>query len=188
MFVFAFHVQDLFAFGDEDGKGRNVRLQHPLGVSWDPINSVLYIADSYNHKVCLLGLVFWLLIQVLACLLWLKGCDYLFIQILWAFSCLQIKVCNPVDKTCHALAGCGVAGLKNVLNDGSSLLDAQFSEPGGVCICDKGNTLFVSDSNNHCIRMIDLQSKVVEKVRQLTVIHQRLEWLLFIDSPVYIDY
>lgn len=44
--------QDLFAFGDTDGKGREVRLQHPLGVAWSEKDRVLYVADSYNHKVC----------------------------------------------------------------------------------------------------------------------------------------
>ena len=49
--LFCLFNQDLFAFGDEDGKGRNVRLQHPLGVAWDETKQLLYIADSYNHKV-----------------------------------------------------------------------------------------------------------------------------------------
>lgn len=46
--------QNLFAFGDVDGKGVDAKLQHPLGVTWDASSSLLYVADSYNHKVCLL--------------------------------------------------------------------------------------------------------------------------------------
>jgi DNA-binding beta-propeller fold protein YncE len=39
----------LFDFGDRDGVGEEVRLQHPLGVSaW---KGLLYVADTYNHKV-----------------------------------------------------------------------------------------------------------------------------------------
>lgn len=41
-----------------DGKGRDVRLQHPLGVAWNKANGKLYLVDSYNHKVisaCLEG-------------------------------------------------------------------------------------------------------------------------------------
>src|SRR5262245_4156834 len=40
---------DLFEFGDEDSKGNDVRLQHPLGVlaSGDRV----LIADTYNHKI-----------------------------------------------------------------------------------------------------------------------------------------
>lgn len=43
--------QNLFAFGDVDGKGVDAKLQHPLGVAWAPEQSLLYVADSYNQKV-----------------------------------------------------------------------------------------------------------------------------------------
>lgn len=39
----------LFDFGDVDGRGRRVRLQHPLGVAWNA--GVIYIADTYNSKI-----------------------------------------------------------------------------------------------------------------------------------------
>src|SRR5207302_388026 len=43
---------NLFDFGDEDGLGNDVRLQHPLGLArW---NDKLLIADTYNHKIKLL--------------------------------------------------------------------------------------------------------------------------------------
>ena len=48
-------LQDLFAFGDVDGKGREARLQHPLGVAWNSCDKMIYVADSYNHKVCVCG-------------------------------------------------------------------------------------------------------------------------------------
>ncbi|HEU5195970.1 MAG TPA: alkyl hydroperoxide reductase, partial [Methylomirabilota bacterium] len=39
----------LFEFGDVDGVGDEVRLQHPLGVTaW---KGLVYVADTYNHKV-----------------------------------------------------------------------------------------------------------------------------------------
>ena len=40
---------DLFEFGDVDGVGDAVRLQHPLGVAW--IAGRLFIADTYNHRI-----------------------------------------------------------------------------------------------------------------------------------------
>ncbi len=40
---------DLFTFGDVDGAGDDVRLQHPLGV--DVHDGVLFITDTYNNKV-----------------------------------------------------------------------------------------------------------------------------------------
>ncbi len=39
----------LFDFGDADGSGDVVRLQHPLGLAF--ADGVLYVADSYNHKI-----------------------------------------------------------------------------------------------------------------------------------------
>jgi thiol-disulfide isomerase/thioredoxin len=40
---------DLFDFGDRDGKGLAVRLQHPLGITFD--KGRLYVADTYNNKI-----------------------------------------------------------------------------------------------------------------------------------------
>ncbi|XP_028415084.1 NHL repeat-containing protein 2-like [Dendronephthya gigantea] len=42
---------NLFAFGDLDGSGVDAKLQHPLAVSWNDQNQLLYVADSYNHKI-----------------------------------------------------------------------------------------------------------------------------------------
>ena len=39
----------LFTFGDVDGRGPNVRLQHPLGLTY--YESVLYVTDTYNNKI-----------------------------------------------------------------------------------------------------------------------------------------
>ena len=41
--------EDLFEFGDRDGKGSVVRLQHPLGVVYN--DGWLYVADTYNNKI-----------------------------------------------------------------------------------------------------------------------------------------
>ncbi|GAC1645344.1 MAG: thioredoxin-like domain-containing protein [Herpetosiphon sp.] len=41
--------QGLFVFGDQDGYGADVRMQHPTGLAVD--GEYLYIADSYNHKI-----------------------------------------------------------------------------------------------------------------------------------------
>ncbi len=40
---------DLFEFGDTDGTGDAVRLQHPLGVAVH--KGKVFIADTYNHKI-----------------------------------------------------------------------------------------------------------------------------------------
>lgn len=41
----------LFEFGDRDGEGEEVRLQHAAGLAWGPGNHRLWIADTYNHKL-----------------------------------------------------------------------------------------------------------------------------------------
>ena len=39
----------LFGFGDRDGIGEEVRLQHCLGIDYS--RGYLWVADSYNHKI-----------------------------------------------------------------------------------------------------------------------------------------
>lgn len=41
--------QGLFEFGDVDGEGAEVRLQHPTGIAFH--QGLVYVADSYNHKI-----------------------------------------------------------------------------------------------------------------------------------------
>ncbi|XP_029383505.1 NHL repeat-containing protein 2 [Echeneis naucrates] len=109
---------NLFAFGDVDGKGVDAKLQHPLGVAWAPEQSLLYVADSYNHK---------------------------------------IKVVDPKTKQCSTLAGTGEAG--DTL--GPEFNKSCFKEPGGICVGDNGKLLYVTDTNNHQVKVLDLVSKTV---------------------------
>ena len=46
---------DPFEFGDIDGVGDMVRLQHPLSVAWGG-NGKIYVADTYNNKIKILDL------------------------------------------------------------------------------------------------------------------------------------
>jgi hypothetical protein len=100
---------NLFDFGDKDGSGDGVRLQHPLGLArW---NDKLLIADTYNHR---------------------------------------IKLLDPATRTVKAFAGLGKPGQA----DGTT---SSFYEPGGLSIA-KGK-LYVADTNNHAIRVVDLNTK-----------------------------
>ncbi|XP_068162332.1 NHL repeat-containing protein 2 [Antennarius striatus] len=109
---------NLFAFGDVDGKGVDAKLQHPLGVAWAPEQSLLYVADSYNHK---------------------------------------IKVVDPKRKQCWTLAGTGEAG--DTL--GFEFDKSCFNEPGGICVGASSKLLYVADTNNHQVKVLDLTSKTV---------------------------
>ncbi|AWP17732.1 putative NHL repeat-containing protein 2 [Scophthalmus maximus] len=109
---------NLFAFGDVDGKGVEAKLQHPLGVAWAPEQSLLYLADSYNHK---------------------------------------IKMVDPKTKHCCTLAGTGEAG--DTL--GPDFNKSCFNEPGGICVDSGGKLLYLADTNNHQVKILDLTSKTV---------------------------
>jgi thiol-disulfide isomerase/thioredoxin len=100
---------DLFDFGDKDGSGNDVRLQHPLGLAlW---NDKLLIADTYNHK---------------------------------------IKLLDPAARSVKSFAGTGKPGQA----DGAR---PSFYEPGGLAVA--GDKLYVADTNNHAIRVVDLKTK-----------------------------
>ena len=100
---------DLFVFGDVDGTGDDVRLQHPLGV--EIYDGKILIADTYNHK---------------------------------------IKILDPKNQTVKTFLGTGKAGQEN---RGT----ATFYEPGGISVA--GGKLFVADTNNHAVRVVDLKTK-----------------------------
>lgn len=74
---------------------------------------------------------------------------------------------DPRTKTCSTLAGTGDVGFID-----GSFENAQFSEPGGLCIDPEGKTLFVADTNNHMIRVLDLDRKEVSQVSQAARWHQ----------------
>lgn len=98
----------LFEFGDIDGVGDDVRLQHPLGLTYR--DGKLYVADSYNHK---------------------------------------IKIVDIAKKTSKTFIGTGKAGTKED--------PAELSEPAGLAFA--GETLYIADTNNHQIRVVDLKTK-----------------------------
>lgn len=44
-------AENLFAFGDKEGRGAKAKFQHPLAVCFDPTGNRLFVADSYNHRI-----------------------------------------------------------------------------------------------------------------------------------------
>ena len=106
---------DLFEFGDEDGSGDEVRLQHPLGIF--PAGDRLLIADTYNHK---------------------------------------IKELDPKRRRVMSLFGTGKPGQA----DGAA---PSFYEPGGLALAN--GKLYVADTNNHAIRVVDLKTKQTSTLR-----------------------
>jgi thiol-disulfide isomerase/thioredoxin len=107
----------LFDFGDADGVGDEVLLQHALGVTVGP-DGLLYVADTYNNK---------------------------------------IKVINPETRESTTLAGNGEPDFVD-----GTLEEARFYEPGGIDYAD--GKLYIADTNNHAIRIIDLAEGTVSTV------------------------
>ena len=68
----------------------------------------------------------------------------------------KIKMIDPATRECTTFAGDGKAGLA----DGK---EARFHEPSGLAA--SGGKLFVADSNNHAIRVIDLASREVATLK-----------------------
>jgi thiol-disulfide isomerase/thioredoxin len=106
---------DLFEFGDVDGSGDDVRLQHPLGLL--AVGDKLLLADTYNHK---------------------------------------IKELDPQRRQVQTVVGTGKPGQA----DGVS---PSFYEPGGLSAAN--GKLYVADTNNHAVRVVDLKTKKTSTLR-----------------------
>ena len=72
---------------------------------------------------------------------------------------LQIKVIDPLKKTCETFLGTGKPGLSSEEDK------VQFDEPGGLCVSPDGQFLYVADTNNQAIRVINLNTKTVSQVK-----------------------
>ena len=104
---------DLFIFGDVDGSDHHVRLQHPIGITH--YDGVLYITDTYNHK---------------------------------------IKRVLPVTRSAFTVLGTGAPGHADGAGD-----QTQFSEPSGISFA--SGRMYIADTNNHSVRVADIDSGVV---------------------------
>ena len=65
----------------------------------------------------------------------------------------RLKLLDPKANEVKRWIGSGKPGLK----DGKAL-EAQFSEPSGFALGPDAKTLYVADTNNHVIRVVDLDT------------------------------
>jgi hypothetical protein len=70
----------------------------------------------------------------------------------------KVKVLDPEKGTCTTLAGTGRPGFE----DGGAA-EASFCEPGGIGAA--GGRLYVADTNNHAIRVVDPKTGEVVTLR-----------------------
>jgi len=66
----------------------------------------------------------------------------------------KIKRVDPLKRTAATLAGTGAHGDAD-----GPFAQATFSEPGGLCFL--GERLYVADTNNHAVRVLDLSAGTV---------------------------
>lgn len=66
----------------------------------------------------------------------------------------RVKVLDPQTRTVRSYAGAGIAGLQD-----GPLHAAQFNEPAGIAA--SNGKLYIADTNNHAIRVINMQSNEV---------------------------
>lgn len=64
----------------------------------------------------------------------------------------KIKLLNPDTKEVQTIIGTGESGMRD-----GAFEEATLNEPNGLAIV--GNTLFIADTNNHLIRLADLEKK-----------------------------
>lgn len=64
----------------------------------------------------------------------------------------KLKLIDPLSKRLEGWIGSGEAGLR----DGRGA-EASFSEPSGLALTRDGKTLYVADTNNHAIRVINTE-------------------------------
>ncbi|GLH15964.1 NHL repeat-containing protein 2 [Gryllus bimaculatus] len=64
----------------------------------------------------------------------------------------KLKKVLPEERTCHTVLGIGVAG------DSVKQLAEQLNEPGGLCASPCGSLLYIADTNNNCIKVVQLHA------------------------------
>ncbi|KXZ45018.1 hypothetical protein GPECTOR_59g625 [Gonium pectorale] len=88
----------------------------------------------------------------------------------------RIKVLYPSTNEVVTIAGSGTAGLRDGVGT-----EAQFSEPAGLCLGPNG-TVFVADTNNGAIRILDPVSRRVSTLALTGVPPPRVDPLAAIES------
>ena len=71
----------------------------------------------------------------------------------------------PEGKTFRLSTLCGQGKSGDFSGECVDLSDASFSEPGGICLGGDSSSIYVADTNNHCVKRIELSSGKVSKVQ-----------------------
>jgi sugar lactone lactonase YvrE len=153
-------------FGKSDGKGTEAKLFHPFDLAYDPELDVLYVADTYNNRICKVTLDG----TVTTLAGWEqgyadgKGKDA---QFNWPHGIELgpkglLYIADTNNHRIRVVTRDGVvttlAGSAPGYADGR-IQNAKFSMPFALTVDQKGN-IYVSDTGNHCIRKISIDGTV----------------------------
>lgn len=127
------YFQNLHCFGDVDGKQYSAKLQHPLGVAWNKYESMLYVADTYNHKI--------------------KKVDI-------EGNCSTVYE-NGKPTTKQSVSFLNMRSLLKRFTVNNNSMEKnilfQLDEPSGLSVNSNGDILYIADTNNHCIKALNLK-------------------------------
>ncbi|XP_060568528.1 NHL repeat-containing protein 2-like [Ruditapes philippinarum] len=72
----------------------------------------------------------------------------------------KIKSIDITKRSCQTLMGTGKPGSSK----GSNLLEAELNEPGGLCSDWRGKKVYIADTNNHDIKVLNLEEHTVRSL------------------------
>ncbi len=169
--------------GDTEGPALSAELHHPSSIAFHPITGDLYISGWHVHRIIRLVKATDTIEHyagsgapgnggdegpVTAATFDYPSCATFTAAGAWYVSDQNNDRVRSVDVagTIHAFAGTGVAGFAG---DTGPALDAQFANPDGnvdgpagrCCLDPTEKFLYVADTSNHRVRVVDLRTNVV---------------------------
>jgi DNA-binding beta-propeller fold protein YncE len=163
-------------FGGDGGRATDARFSQPHSIALDRAGAV-YVADIGNHRIRRIDPVSGVVESIAGSTERrlprdgqaargnpILGPRALFIDSDTMWIALReghsIWRMNLADGILHHVAGTGKAGFAG---DGGPARQAEFNGPKGIAVGPDGN-VFVADTENHAIRMIDLQSGLISTI------------------------
>ena len=166
-------------FGGDGGPATEARFNQPHSIALDRDGAV-YVADIGNHRIRRIDPKTGIVESIAGTgerrlpnegqiargnailgprALFIDG-DTMWIALREGHSIWRMKL---ADGILHHVAGTGEAGLAG---DGGPATQAKFNGPKGIAVGPDGN-VFVADTENHAIRMIDLRTGLISTIGPL---------------------
>lgn len=189
----------------DGGIATNASLHYPTSLFVDPLGNI-YIADTYNHCIRFVDHQTHIIstiagkgkpgfngdgIQAASAKLNYPTCVRVDLQgnvYIADQGNHRIRKVDQATQKISTVAGNGKAGFSG---DGRSADCAQINLAFGLCL-DKSGNIYISDSNNNCIRMVDHTTQKISTIVQSGILHfddKEYECTLNLNYPtgVFVD-